>query len=108
MKLVGCHAIPARHSLASALDSSPHASVSTASWKLRVHGLVDREIELTFDDLLTREMIETDVTISCVSNEVGGDLVGNARWLGCRLDDLLATCEEMQRLWRGEVGETAA
>ncbi len=35
-------------------------------------------------------MIEADITLSCVSNEVGGDLVGNARWLGCRLDDLLA------------------
>ena len=47
-------------------------------------------VSITYDQLLARPMIEADVTISCVSNEVGGDLVGNARWLGCRLDDLLA------------------
>ena len=65
-------------------------SVSLSSWKLHVTGLVDHELTLTYDDLLARELIERDVTISCVSNEVGGDLVGNARWVGCRLDDLLA------------------
>ena len=53
-------------------------------------GLVDHELTLTYDDLLGRELLERDCTISCVSNEVGGDLVGNARWVGCRLDDLLA------------------
>ena len=65
-------------------------SVSLSSWKLRVTGLVDNELTLTYDDLLARELVERDITISCVSNEVGGDLVGNARWVGCRLDDLLA------------------
>lgn len=65
-------------------------SVSVEGWRLRVTGRVDRELELTYDDLLRRELIETDVTLACVSNEVGGRLVGTARWLGCRLDDLLA------------------
>ncbi len=65
-------------------------SVSVADWRLRIHGMVDTEIEITFDELIERELIETDVTIACVSNEVGDDLVGNARWLGVRLDDLLA------------------
>jgi len=65
-------------------------TVSIDGWRLRVTGMVDRELELTYADLLARELIETDVTIACVSNEVGGRLVGNARWLGCRLDDLLA------------------
>jgi len=65
-------------------------AVSVADWTLRIHGMVDDEVELTFDELLERELIETDVTIACVSNEVGDDLVGNARWLGVRLDDLLA------------------
>jgi DMSO/TMAO reductase YedYZ molybdopterin-dependent catalytic subunit len=63
--------------------------VRTEGWTLRVHGMVDRELELTFDDLLGRELVEADVTLACVSNEVGGDLIGNARWLGARLDELL-------------------
>ncbi len=63
--------------------------VRTEGWTLRVHGMVDRELELTFDELLARDLVEADVTLTCVSNEVGGDLVGNARWLGARLDDLL-------------------
>jgi DMSO/TMAO reductase YedYZ molybdopterin-dependent catalytic subunit len=63
--------------------------VRTEGWTLRVHGMVDRELELTFDELLARDLVEADVTLACVSNEVGGDLVGNARWLGARLDDLL-------------------
>jgi DMSO/TMAO reductase YedYZ molybdopterin-dependent catalytic subunit len=46
-------------------------------------------MELTFADLLARPMVERDVTLSCVSNEVGGSLVGNAVWRGARLADLL-------------------
>ena len=65
-------------------------SVTVGDWKLDVKGMVDRPVSITYDQLLARPMIEADVTLSCVSNEVGGDLVGNARWLGCRLDDLLA------------------
>ncbi|HVT75911.1 MAG TPA: molybdopterin-dependent oxidoreductase [Acidimicrobiales bacterium] len=65
-------------------------TVSKDSWRLRIHGMVNRELTLTYVDLLARDLIETDVTIACVSNEVGGRLVGNARWLGARLDDLLA------------------
>ncbi len=63
--------------------------VSTQDWRLRVHGMVDHELELTFDDLLQRRMIERDVTLTCVSNEVGGEYVGSARWLGAPLADLL-------------------
>jgi DMSO/TMAO reductase YedYZ molybdopterin-dependent catalytic subunit len=63
--------------------------VSRESWSLRVHGMVDRELELTFADVLARPMIERYVTLSCVSNEVGGDLVGNALFQGIRLKDLL-------------------
>ena len=59
------------------------------SWKLRVHGMVDRELEITFADLLGRDMIERYITLSCVSNRVGGDLVGNAKWQGVRLEDVL-------------------
>ncbi|GAA0953950.1 hypothetical protein GCM10009560_77290 [Nonomuraea longicatena] len=63
--------------------------VDPRSWTLRVHGMVDRPVELTFDDLLRRPLVEADVTLACVSNEVGGDLTGNARWLGARLADVL-------------------
>ena len=65
-------------------------SVTLGSWRLRVTGMVERELEFTFDDLLALPQVEADITISCVSNEVGGDLVGNARWQGVRLDDLLS------------------
>ncbi len=63
--------------------------VSTEGWELDVTGRVDRPLKLTYKELLDRPMVEADITISCVSNEVGGDLIGTARWLGCRLDDLL-------------------
>jgi DMSO/TMAO reductase YedYZ molybdopterin-dependent catalytic subunit len=61
----------------------------TASWTLRIHGLVDRETTLTWDELLGLPMFEQYVTIACVSNEVGGKLVGNAKWTGVRLRDVL-------------------
>jgi DMSO/TMAO reductase YedYZ molybdopterin-dependent catalytic subunit len=64
--------------------------IDVDGWRLRVHGMVDRELTYTMDDLLGRELIERDITLCCVSNQVGGDLVGNARWLGVSLADLLA------------------
>lgn len=63
--------------------------VDVEDWTLRVTGEVEADLTLTYAELLDRELVEADVTIACVSNEVGGDLVGTARWLGCRLDDLL-------------------
>ncbi|HLO36050.1 MAG TPA: molybdopterin-dependent oxidoreductase, partial [Candidatus Deferrimicrobium sp.] len=65
-------------------------SVDTASWSLRIHGLVDRETTLTWDQLIALPIFEQYVTISCVSNEVGGNLVGNAKWTGVKLRDVLA------------------
>ena len=65
-------------------------SVDLASWKLRVHGMVDREVTLSYSDLAELPLIEQYVTISCVSNEVGGNLVGNAKWTGVKLRDVLA------------------
>ena len=64
--------------------------VDPATWSLRIHGLVEREVELTWEQLLAGDLVEHDVTLSCVSNEVGGDLVGNARWLGLPIAALLA------------------
>ena len=60
-----------------------------SDWKLRIHGMVERELELTFDDLLKRQVMHKWVTLTCVSNEVGGDLIGNALWSGVLLKDLL-------------------
>ncbi|GAA1481010.1 molybdopterin-dependent oxidoreductase [Gordonia sinesedis] len=63
--------------------------VRTTDWRLRIHGMVDRDVTLSWDDLVARPMIERIVTLTCVSNEVGGDLAGNARWLGTPMRDLL-------------------
>jgi DMSO/TMAO reductase YedYZ molybdopterin-dependent catalytic subunit len=63
--------------------------VPVNGWRLRIDGLVDRPLELTFEELTRRHLVEADITLTCVSNEVGGKLMGTARWLGVRLADLL-------------------
>jgi DMSO/TMAO reductase YedYZ molybdopterin-dependent catalytic subunit len=65
-------------------------SVDVSTWSLHVFGMVDREVRLSFAELVAMPLIERYVTISCVSNEVGGSLVGNAKWTGVRLADVLA------------------
>ncbi|HJR92525.1 MAG TPA: molybdopterin-dependent oxidoreductase [Acidimicrobiia bacterium] len=67
--------------------SAPRVDLST--WSLRVHGMVDGEFSIDFADLLDMDMVERYVTLSCVSNEVGGHLVGNAKWLGVPLSLIL-------------------
>ena len=64
--------------------------VLAEDWELRIHGMVEREIVLTYNDLIAREGAEAWITLNCVSNEVGGDLVGNAWWSGVLLAPLLA------------------
>ncbi|MEU1706186.1 sulfite oxidase [Streptomyces sp. NPDC005706] len=67
--------------------------VDATTWRLRVHGKgVSRPVVLSFGDLLRRDLVERDITLTCVSNEVGGPYVGTARWTGARLADLLAEC----------------
>jgi DMSO/TMAO reductase YedYZ molybdopterin-dependent catalytic subunit len=63
--------------------------VDPAEWRLRITGRVRTPLTLTFDELLRRPMVERHVTLACVSNEVGGDLIGNARWLGVPVRGLL-------------------
>lgn len=64
--------------------------VDADRWRLRIHGAgVTRPVTLGFRDLLRRELVERDITLTCVSNEVGGPYAGNARWIGVRLADLL-------------------
>ncbi|MGI8532847.1 MAG: molybdopterin-dependent oxidoreductase [Geodermatophilaceae bacterium] len=65
--------------------------ISPADWSLRIHGLVDRELRLSMSDLTGRsDLIEADLTLACVSNEVGGPLAGNAHWTGVPMANLLA------------------
>jgi DMSO/TMAO reductase YedYZ molybdopterin-dependent catalytic subunit len=56
--------------------------VDASEWSLRITGMVEQEVEITFDELLALPLEEHLVTLACVSNEVGGDLIGNALWLG--------------------------
>jgi len=63
--------------------------VDPATWSVEITGMVDRPFTLTYDELMALPQIEADITLACVSNEVGGDLVGNARWQGVPLRSLL-------------------
>ena len=63
--------------------------VDVDDWTLTIDGDVEREVTFTFDDLLAMPLIERDITLTCVSNDVGGTYVGAARWTGVRLTDLL-------------------
>jgi len=64
-------------------------ALTAEDWQLRIHGMVDRETTITYPQLLARPMIERDITLACVSNPVGGDYIGNARWIGAPLADIL-------------------
>lgn len=63
--------------------------IPPSSWQLRIHGMVRRELTISFDQLLKRPLTEAYITLTCVSNPVGGPYIGNARWLGASLGALL-------------------
>jgi DMSO/TMAO reductase YedYZ molybdopterin-dependent catalytic subunit len=63
--------------------------IPPSGWRLRVHGMVSRELTLTFGDLIRRPLIEDYITLCCVSNPVAGPYIGNALWLGASLGALL-------------------
>jgi DMSO/TMAO reductase YedYZ molybdopterin-dependent catalytic subunit len=63
--------------------------VDPKAWRLKIHGRVRKPITLSLADLMSRPAVERYVTLACVSNEVGGDLIGNARWLGVPIKELL-------------------
>ena len=67
---------------------TPHVDPST--WKLTLDGMVERPLTLTYADLLAMPMIERDITLNCVSNEVGGPYISTGRWLGVPFSDLIA------------------
>lgn len=64
--------------------------IDPEQWSLRIHGMVENDMTLTMDEVLDLPLEEHHVTLTCVSNPVGGDLVGNATWLGYPVRDLLA------------------
>ncbi len=65
-------------------------AVPVDDYRLRVTGMVDRPLEFSFEQIQAMTLVESDITLTCVSNEVGGRLVGNARWLGVPLADVLS------------------
>ena len=66
--------------------------VDRAKWRLRIHGLVEREKLFSMDDLQALPQVERTITLCCVSNEVGGLYIGNAVWRGVLLKDVLESC----------------
>jgi DMSO/TMAO reductase YedYZ molybdopterin-dependent catalytic subunit len=64
--------------------------LSRTDWRLKIHGMVDRELTYRFEDLSRFPVVEKVLTLTCVSNPVGGDLISNATWIGYRVRDLLA------------------
>ena len=64
-------------------------AIDVDSWSLTIDGDVDEEVELSFDDLAGMRLVERDITLTCVSNDVGGPYIGAARWLGVPLQDVL-------------------
>jgi DMSO/TMAO reductase YedYZ molybdopterin-dependent catalytic subunit len=88
--------------------SSPRIDVN--SWRLSVKGAVENPVEFSYKDLLGMNTREADVTLSCVSNNVGGDLVSNGRWTGVMLSDVLAEAgvkrENITRASRQLVGRS--
>jgi DMSO/TMAO reductase YedYZ molybdopterin-dependent catalytic subunit len=64
--------------------------IQPQDWKLRITGMVEKEVEVTFAELLALPLEESITTLTCVSNEVGGNLIGNALWLGYPIRHLLA------------------
>lgn len=63
--------------------------VPAEGWSLRLHGMVDQELDFSFRDLMKMPLVEHRITLTCVSNEVGGPYIGNALWLGVLVKDLL-------------------
>ncbi|MFF1574040.1 molybdopterin-dependent oxidoreductase [Leifsonia sp. NPDC058292] len=86
--------------------------IDPSSWRLRITGMVENEIELTFAELLKLPLEESTTTLTCVSNEVGGNLIGNATWLGYPLRHLLARAKPTAKadmvLSRSQDGWTAS
>ncbi|WP_104160258.1 molybdopterin-dependent oxidoreductase [Arthrobacter sp. ZGTC212] len=64
--------------------------IDAETWELRIHGMVEEEVRISFAELLASPLIERHLTLTCVSNPLGGDLAGTAKWLGLPVRELLA------------------
>ncbi|WP_285025544.1 molybdopterin-dependent oxidoreductase [Plantibacter sp. ME-Dv--P-122b] len=64
-------------------------TVDPATWTLTIDGMVGEQVQITFEELLAMGLDEYVITMTCVSNEVGGNLLGNAKWLGVPVRDVL-------------------
>lgn len=64
--------------------------IAADEWELRVHGMVEEEFTMTFQELMDADLIESHISMTCVSNPVGGNLAGNAKWLGMPIRDVIA------------------
>jgi len=72
------------------IDVALRIPTQTASdWRLRIHGMVDKETTLTFADLMSRPLVERTITLTCVSNPVGGNLISTANFIGVELRPIL-------------------
>ncbi len=69
--------------------------INPDEWSLKIIGMVENEVEISFVDLLAKPLVEHVATLTCVSNRVGGDLVGNALWLGYPIRELLAQAKPL-------------
>ncbi|MBA2344563.1 MAG: molybdopterin-dependent oxidoreductase [Rubrobacter sp.] len=94
--------------LIDAAFTSPRVDVN--DWKLSVKGAVDNPVQFSYKDLMEMPTRESDITLSCVSNTVGGGLVSNGRWTGVLLSDVLAeagvTRDNISRASRQLVGRS--
>jgi len=68
-------------------------TIEPADWNLTIDGLVDNPYELSYEEILEMDFVKKDVTLTCVSNEVGGSLVGNAVWTGVPLSEIVSRSE---------------
>ncbi len=64
-------------------------SIDPASWRLKIRGLVGKPLELSLDDIRARRAVSQIITLECISNPVGGDLIGTSRWTGISIAELL-------------------
>ena len=70
-------------------------TIEPADWSLTLDGLVENPYELSYDEILEMDLVKKDVTLTCVSNEIGGPLVGNAVWSGVPLSEIISKSEPL-------------
>lgn len=72
------------------INISPPAVVTSTNWRLQLDGLVDRPLSLSLEDLRSRPSVSQVITLSCISNPIGGDLISTSRWTGVPVKAILS------------------